>query len=299
MTRILPVSYLSAALVLGAACVVSVDREGYIEREEQRFPIPQGEAVEVALYTFDGAVEIRSWDQSEVVVEVEKRGEDKEAVDEIEVIGERTDNRIQVEARRPGGSDYFVGIGSFTSTSAKFVANVPANTNVVVRSGDGSILAEHIDGRLELRTDDGRITTIETSGELLAETGDGRIELEEVAGRVEARTDDGSVRVTGRPSALRVRTDDGSIVLRIRSGAVMEEDWMVATGDGSVEVELPDGFNCEIETDVRDGRTRNELDLSNVTGGDRDRPSLKGRLGEGGHLFTLRSGDGSIRLIKY
>jgi hypothetical protein len=299
MTRILPLGCLGAVLLLGAACVVSIDREGYIERDEQRFLVPEGEVVEVALYTFDGAVEIRSWDRPEVLIEIEKRGEDKEAVDGIEIIGEQTGNRIQFEARRPGASDYFVGIGSFTSTSAKFVATVPANTSVIVRSGDGSITAKHITGRLELRTEDGSIRTIETSGDLLAETGDGRIELEGVAGRVEARTEDGSVRVTGTPSMLRVRSGDGSVVLRIRSGAVMDGDWMVVTEDGSVEVELPDGFDCEIETDPRDGRTRNELDLSNVTGGTRDRPSLTGRLGEGGYLLTIRTDDGNIRLIKY
>jgi hypothetical protein len=299
MSRALPASNLAVLLVLAAACVVTVDREGHIQREEQRFPVPAGEPVEVALYTFDGDVEVRAWDEPEVYVQIEKRGEDQEAVDEIEIVAERTGQRVQIEARRPGGSDFFVGIGRFTSPSAKFIASVPANASVIVRSGDGSIQAEHLSGRLELRTEDGNVRTIETTGDLLAETGDGRIELEEVAGRVEARTEDGPVRVSGTPSALRVRSGDGTIVLRIRSGTVMAEDWMVATEDGSVEVELPDGFNCEIETEPRDGRTRNELELANVTGGTRDRPGLRGRLGEGGHLFSLRTDDGSIRLVRY
>jgi len=281
-----------------SACQVNIDHEGYIEREEKRFPAET--TVELHLYTFDGAVEVRSWDRPEVLVEVEKRGEDKDAVSKIQVLADRTGNRIQLEARHPGGRMVFHGFGSFRSPSAKFIASVPRKTNLVVRSGDGSVLAERIQGRLELRTGDGAIRAVETSGELLAESGDGSIQLDEVSGRVEARTGDGSLRITGTPGVLRARSGDGSIALRIRRGTVMAEDWMVATGDGSISVELPDGFNADIEADPgSDGRARSELTLANSTGGTREDRTLRGRLGQGGHLFIVRTGDGTIRLTNY
>ena len=65
----------------------------------------------------------------------------------------------------------------------------------------------------------------------------------------------------------------------------MTGDWMVTTGDGSISVELPDGFDAEIEADPgSDGRVRNDLKLVNVTGGTRDqraaaRPARRGREG--------------------
>ena len=289
---------LLAVTATTVACEINIDREGYIEREEKRYPA-EG-VVDVHLYTFDGQVEIRSWDRAEVLVEVEKRGQDKDAVSKIQVVADRTGKRIQVEARHPGGRTVFIGIGSHRSPSARLIATVPRKTNLVVRSGDGSIVAERVDGRLELRTGDGSIRATETAGELLAETGDGSIQLDEIAGRVEARTGDGTVRVTGTPTVLRARSNDGSIVLRIRPGAVMADDWMVATGDGSVSAELPDGFNAEIECDPgSDGRARSELTLINVCGGTRENRVLKGRLGTGGKLFTLRTGDGTIRLMSY
>lgn len=287
------------AAVLGApACAVNIDHEGYIEREEKRFPAES--TVDLNLYTFDGAVEVRVWDRSEVVVQIEKRGQDKDAVSKIQILADRTGNRIQIEARHPGGRRVFIGFGSFRSPSARFVANVPRKTNLVVRSGDGSVLVERVQGRIELRTGDGSIRAVETAGELLAESGDGGIQLDEVSGRIEARTADGSLRVTGTPSVLRARSGDGAIILRIRRGAVMSEDWMVATGDGSVTVELPDGFNADIEADPgSDGRARSELTLINSSGGTRDNRKLRGRLGEGGHLFIVRTGDGTIRLMNY
>ncbi len=298
VARFSPASCLTLAVLALPACSVNIDHEGYIEREEKRFPATS--AVEVHLYTFDGLVEVRSWDRPEIVVEIEKRGQDKDAVSKIQVIADRTGNRVQVEARHPGGRTSFVGFGSFRSPSAKLIANIPRKTNLVVRSGDGSILAERIDGRLELRTTDGSIRAVETSGELLAETGDGSIQLDDVSGRVEARTNDGTVRISGSPSVLRARSGDGSIVLRIRRGTVMADDWMVATGDGSVSAELPDGFNAEIEADPgSDGRARSELTLVNASGGTREQRTLRGRLGQGGRLFILRTGDGTIRMTNY
>lgn len=298
MARICAASSLAAAVLAVTACSVNIDNEGHIEREEKRFAA-EG-VVDLHLYTFDGHVEVRTWDRPEVVVSIEKRGQDPEAVSRIEVLAEQTGSRIQVEARHPNSGSVFIGIGRFTSPNARFVANVPRQTNLVVRSGDGNILVERLDGRLELRTDDGRIHTMETAGDLLAESRDGRIQIDEITGRVEARTEDGSVRLTGTPSVLRARSGDGAVVLRIRSGATMTDDWVVTTDDGSVSVELPDDFSCDLEADPgSDGRARSELVLANKSGGTRERRVLRGRLGDGGHNLVLRTGDGSISLKRY
>ena len=177
---------------------------------------------------------------------------------------------------------------------------MPRNVQLVVRTGDGNIIAERLNGRLELRTSDGSIRTLETSGEMLIESGDGTLQIEEATGRVEARTDEGSVRVSGMPDALRVRSGDGSVVVRIRTGAKMIEDWMITTADGSVSVELPDGFSADVEAEPgSDSRVRSELTLADAVGGTREQRTLRGRLGEGGHRLLVRSGDGTVRLIKY
>jgi DUF4097 and DUF4098 domain-containing protein YvlB len=186
------------------------------------------------------------------------------------------------------------------STSARFIVTVPRRTNLVVRTGDGSLVVERVEGRLELRTGDGSLKAIETGGQLLAETEDGSLQLDDVTGQVEARTSDGSVRLTGTPEIVRVRSGDGSVVVRIRHGAKMTGDWLVATGDGSVAVELPDGFDADLEADPgSDSRVRSELALTNVVGGTRSERTLRGRLGAGGHAFVIRTSDGSIRLTNY
>jgi hypothetical protein len=293
MRRTVVLPSLVALSLAGPACVVNVDQQAYIEHEEKHFDVTG--VIDLHLETFDGSVEVRSWDHPEIVVDVEKRGSDKTAVARIEVVTNRSGNRIDVTARQSGQTG-----GFRSSPSARLIATVPRKIDLVVKSHDGSLLVERLDGKLDLRTNDGRIRVIDTTGQLLAESDDGSIECEDVAGQIEARTRDGSLRISGTPSVLRAQSGDGTIVLKIRSGSVMTDDWSVSTDDGSISVELPASFNAEIEADPgSDGRTRSELALVNVTGGTRSERRLRGRVGDGGHTFRLRTSDGTIRLTKY
>lgn len=291
--HVLPVT----AAVLLSACAINVDSQGYIEREEKRFTVAA--TPNLNLTTFDGSIEIRGWDRNEVVVEVEKRGQEKEVVAKFTVLAEQKGNDISIDVRHPGGSTY-IGIGSFTSPSAKLIVSAPRASNILARSGDGNILIDRIDGKVEAKTADGSLRAIETKGEQLFETGDGSINLEDVSGKVEARTDDGTVRASGTPSVLRLRTGDGSIVLRVRRGTTMTEDWTVISNDGSIVAELPDDFSALVEAEPgSDSRARSDLELADQVGGTRDNRPLRGRLGTGGKRLVLRTGDGSIRLTNY
>lgn len=296
MRRLSAAGLLLCASALGA-CSINVDHEGFIEREQKTFAV-EG-VVDLRLSTFDGAVEVRGWDRPDVVVEIEKRAQDKAAVDRISVLAEQAGRTITVHVRH-SGTRTFVGIGVFTSPSARLIVNAPRTINLDVRTDDGAIVVERLQGKLELRTADGRIRATETSGDLLVESGDGSLALDDIAGRVEARTDDGTITVSGVPGAVRARSGDGSISLRIRRGTVMTEDWMVATSDGSISAELPGDFNAMVEAEPgSNSRVRSELALADAVGGTREHRSLRGRLGAGGRTFVLRSGDGSIRLTQY
>ena len=81
-----------ALAVVGAACTVQVDSEQRIGREEKRFTVAGDPQLHIS--TFDGAVEVRSWDRNEVLVEIEKRGRDDEALKSIQVKAEQQGNRI-------------------------------------------------------------------------------------------------------------------------------------------------------------------------------------------------------------
>jgi len=293
----LPLLTVTATALCSFACAVHIDQAGYVEREEKRF---SAEAVaELRLYTFDGSIEVRAWDRPEIVVSVEKRGADKDAIGMIQVMAERSGDRIQVEVRQRGRTGMVGHITIGPSLSAKLIVNVPASINLLARSGDGSVLVERLQGRIELRTDDGSIRTFNTGGELIAHTGDGSVQLDDVTGRVDAKTADGTLRVTGTPSVLHAMSGDGSVVVRVRAGAVMSDDWSVGSDDGSISVELPSSFNATIQADPgSDGRVRSELALVDIIGGTRADRILRGRMGEGGKTLQIRTGDGTIHLRK-
>jgi DUF4097 and DUF4098 domain-containing protein YvlB len=286
---------LITASMLGSACVVSVDSQGQIVREEKRYTVTG--TPELRLTTFDGAIEIQAWDKPDVAIDVEKRGATKEAVDSLEIKSSQEGNRIELEVKRPRAEN-FSGIGFYQSASARLIVSVPKDVNVIARSGDGSIQIERVSGRLELRTGDGSIRASEVSGELILDTGDGSITVEGARGSLQLDTGDGGVNVSGRLTSVKLHTGDGSIVYRAEPGTEMSDNWEITTGDGGVTLYLPPGFNAELDAHTGDGAIRNDLSISSEVESDREnnRRTLRGRMGSGGKQIRVRTGDGTIRL---
>ena len=300
-----------ASTLATTACMVSVDSQAMVEREEKRFTVTG--APDLHLTTFDGSIEIRSWDRPDVLVEIEKRGATREAVDGLQVQTEQDGNQVVIEVKRPK-SETFSGFGFHHSASARLIVSVPQQTNVVARSGDGSIRIERVTGKLELRTGDGSIRASEVDGELTLNTGDGSVHVDGGQGRLSVDTGDGSVEVAGNLSAVKLRTGDGSIVYRASGRAAMTDDWDISTGDGSVTLYLPQDFSAELDARTSDGGIRNELHVGSARAEAEDgagdgasrqerrdqdennRRAMRGRLGNGGKLLKIRTGDGSIRL---
>jgi DUF4097 and DUF4098 domain-containing protein YvlB len=292
MKAVLSAVVCTLAATLASACVV-VDSQGHIAREEKRFSV--SDTPELRLTTFDGAIDIRSGDGRDVVVEIEKRGPTKETVEQLQVDARQEGNRVEVEVKRPSGETFF-GIGHHMSPTAKLIVTMPKEGNVFARSGDGAILIEHVHGHLDLRTSDGSIRARDIGGDMLLETHDGSVVLDGIAGDLDLTTGDGSVSVSGKPGALKLKTGDGSITLRAESGTVMKDDWSVSTGDGGVTLYLPSDFAAEVDAHTGDGTIRSELDVRGGDNGENERRTLRGRIGTGGKLLKVRTSDGSIRL---
>jgi hypothetical protein len=291
----------AGALMLGGAlaagCVVSVDSQGQIVREEKRFTVDG--IADLHLSTFDGAIRIDGWDRPDVLVEIEKRGPTREAVEALVVDATQRGRLIEIQIRRPANAG-LQGLILQENSSAQLIVSVPQRTDIVARSGDGSIETNGVQGRLELRTGDGAIRAARVDGELiLLDTGDGSVTVDGAEGRLKAETGDGGVNVRGKLSAVRMHTGDGSIVYRAETGASMSDDWDISTGDGSVALYLPSAFNAELDAHTGDGTIRADLDVVAVDP-EQDRESrrhtVRGRLGEGGHKLRIRTGDGSITL---
>ena len=288
---------------LTSGCVVNVDTQAEIVREEKRFTVAG--TPELHLITFDGSIEIHSWDKSEVLVEIEKRGPTRESVDALDIRTAQNGARIELEVKRPR-AESFSGVGFHRTATAKLIVSLPRQTNVIASSGDGSISVERVNGRIELRTGDGSIRAADVVGDVLINTGDGSVTVNHAEGRLDIETGDGGVTVNGRNTRVKIHTGDGSITYRAEAESRMAEDWELTTGDGSVTVYLPGGFSAQVDAHTGDGSIRHELRIEggdqgveiDKDGEDRDerRRTLRGRIGDGGKTLRIRTGDGSIRL---
>ena len=276
----------------GTACVVTVDAGRYSDREEKQWRVTG--TPDVTLVTFDGSIEVRSWDRAEVRVEIEKSAQDKALADKIQVTAEQSGNTITVEAKKPPAVESLFGLK--VSPSAKIIATVPRECNLVARSGDGSISLERIEGRIEVHSGDGGLRGQDLAGSLRAHTGDGSVRFQDVRGAVDIDTGDGTGEVSGKLDVLRLRTGDGSVHVRAEDGSAMSADWEIRTGDGSVRVELPETFVATLDASTGDGRVFVEgFGEPASAGQDEDsHAALKRPLGPGGKLLRLRTGSGGI-----
>jgi putative adhesin len=280
----------------GLAGCGRIDTDGVRDRQERRFTVTG--TPDVKLATFDGAVVVRGWDRDEVSVEIEKRGRDAKALEDIDIVSEQKGNAIAVDVREKSGEErhhYSIGFGNM-GKSARLVVSVPTGTNLVVRTGDGGIRVEHVNGKVELRSADGGVVGRDLSGDVFAHTEDGAIRLEGVDGRCDVASDDGSIAVQGRLDGLRVSTEDGSVVVKALAGSKIAREWSLSTGDGSMVLYVPDSLGADVDAEARDGSVRFDSSLTFARSDDHGKSILRGRLGAGGPRLTLRSGDGSIRL---
>ena len=290
-----------SVLALGsAACSIDVRGEGIVTREEKRFTVSG--ALELNLRTFDGSIQLKSWDRNEVLVQIERRGPDTQTAEALVVNATQDGNRIVVEAPGPRERQHTIHIGSWQSPSVNFIVTAPRKMTVEARTGDGSIEANDVAGTVALNTGDGSIQARRVEGNLRARTGDGSIEITDGAGRIEADSGDGSIEIAGRLEALDIRTGDGSVRLDVLDGSVVKTDWSVNTGDGSITVRLPANLDAEIDAHTGDGGVHangvDEVTASRNDNDDDERRNLRGRVGKGGRTLRLRSGDGAIDISR-
>lgn len=293
LQRALPI-VCCAGLPLLAGCVVHVDSGGFSSRNEMHFKVTGRPVVD--LTTFDGAIEVRSWDKPEVLVRVEARASSKPLLDSIDVAGSSKDSHVVVTASVKETSGWEVSSGGM-SRSVRLVATVPVDSEVRLRSGDGSVRVERVHGVIDARTEDGRIVMREVGGDIVADSGDGSVQMEDVDGHCTVSTRDGSVLVSGRlRGGLKASSGDGSVTVRAAAGSSITGDWNIETGDGGVMLALPDELDAKLDAHTSDGRIalHGFTDMPIERQGEGRR--LQAVLGSGVGNLRIRTGDGTITL---
>jgi DUF4097 and DUF4098 domain-containing protein YvlB len=234
--------------------------EGYggrfTSQESKTFAVSGTPRVNIG--TFDGSVVVHGWDKPEVMYVVTKRADE-----------DATLKQIAVKAEQQGSSISIIASSDENEGNAQIEVHVPRQASVHVSSEDGSLNLNGVSGDLTLRTGDGSIQVNNAGGQLQAVTGDGSIAVMGFDGQVEARTGDGSISMDGNFNSVTART-----------------------GDGSISLAVPPGSNFTVETNAENTVIPEGLLLTeDVTPTQRVR---RWRVGNGGKVFVLNTGDGRI-----
>jgi len=151
-------------------------------------------------------------------------------------------------------------------------------------------------GRVNLHTGDGKIELTDFVGDMDLSSGDGSQNIHGVDGSLRASTGDGHIDADGRFDALNLKTGDGHLHVRATAGSKLAEEWMLHTGDGSVQLELPDNLAADLYLHTGDGHI--DVNLPMTTEGRIKENEVRGKMNGGGRLITVHTGDGSILLRK-
>jgi DUF4097 and DUF4098 domain-containing protein YvlB len=301
---------LATILLLSAtltACEVNLNTEGLTAREVKTFKLSG--TPELLLDTFDGSIEVHSWDKNEIEVEIEKRAMEQALLDDIKIDAQQQGDKVTVKITGPSrGELRGVTIGVNISPTARLRVAVPRNVNLQAITADGSIRAEAIEGRIVLNAADGSVAASRIGGDVQIRSGDGSIRIDHATGKLDLETEDGSIGLEAAPTILRARTGDGSIRASIESDAKMEDNWELTTSDGSITLSLPGVFHGELDAETSDGTVRADRSMlgdepESSSGEGREerrerRRTLRTKLGDGGKMFRIRTGDGTIRIEK-
>jgi DUF4097 and DUF4098 domain-containing protein YvlB len=215
----------------------------------------------VTLNTFDGQVTVHGWDKQEVTYTATKAAHSEETLKGITIQAQQQGEAVSITASNEEQE----------SGSVDFDVYVPRQSSLHVSSGDGALNLDGVKGQITLRSGDGPIEVANGGGQLQVNTGDGVIRVIKFDGQVDARTGDGEIALDGNFNAVTARTGDGTITLSVPAGLSF-----------TIETNAPDEISNEGFTVAED-----------ITPSPRVK---RWRIGNGGKVFILKTGDGKILL---
>ncbi len=245
--------------------------------------------------TQDGEIDLVGTNDKQVSVTVDTIGR-RISPDDVTIEEHQTGDSVDVQVRVPRDHFHFFISIDTGRRSIHITIHVPTDSDIDVHTGDGRISATNVKGETRLDSGDGSIHADHFHGNVRLHTGDGHIEGFDFDGALYADSGDGHVSVRGRFERLDVHTGDGNIEATAETGSRMTGPWTLRTGDGHISMRLPENFTADLDAHTGDGRVTFAYPLT--VSGTLDRGTIRGKMGAGGEILTLRSGDGSISIDK-
>ena len=247
--------------------------------------------------TSNGEISLVGSDQGQVIVHAFKKvrardeGDAAEFARQIQVYVERNGNEIRIYKKHPKppkGVNVAVG----------YEIQCPSTVDVKLRTSNGKIGMEGIDGAVDAETSNGRIDLQGGAGNVNLRTSNGRIELRGATGRIHARTSNGPIVASlGMLKHEAVfSTSNGTIDVKLDAGV---PSLTATTSNGGINVTLPADFSGQLDAQTSNGRVHSDFPILMRVTGKVPKNRIFGQIGEGGETTVrLRTSNGSIHLRK-
>ena len=273
----------------------------------QSYPLKSGGRLSVD--NFDGAVEIRGWDQDKVEIDGVQYASTARMRDAIKIDVAATGDSVQIRTIRPAGSRWNMGV--------KYVIKAPRKVNLDrIVTSNGAVRVDEIEGLLRVRTSNGSVRVAQVRGEVEVQTSNGTVEVRDLDGPAVIRTTNGGVRAHEIRGALQASTSNGGIEARMRepephrpiklsttNGGIDltmdrldDNEVRATTSNGGITLKLPSRIDARVRARTSQSSIRTDFDVKRE--GSNDKSHLEGVIGAGGPTLELTTSNGSIRLLK-
>jgi DUF4097 and DUF4098 domain-containing protein YvlB len=276
-------------------------------REDFHFSFPLSAGGSLRLDTFNGAVEISSWDKDTIDIDGTKYANSEYRLKEMKIDIAPSANSITIRTLPP--------IDHRGNSGARFTIHVPKKTELAsIVSSNGAIRVDGIEGNTHLRTSNGGVHASRLMGTLEVQTSNGTVEVSDITGDTTLRSSNGTIRADVRKGRFGATTSNGSITahlmgtdsspVRLDSNNGHIELTMDAprevhasTSNSSISVRLPADAGASVSAHTSNSSITCDFDVS-VHGGEISKHRLEGVIGKGGPLLDLGTSNGSIKILR-
>lgn len=171
--------------------------------------------------------------------------------------------------------------------------NVPRNVRVHAGTGNGEVSVDGIGGEAHISTGNGKMRITNVSGELEASSGNGEVWIDRTTGPVQVSSGNGDISVRSTRGPVNASSGNGDIEVEMDE-LRLDGDMEFTTGNGSVRITVPDGFNGELSADTGNGHFVTDFPMT-LQGRFRE-GHVRGQIGTGGRRVRMSSGNGRLEL---
>jgi hypothetical protein len=295
-------------ILLPMAGCIYIDGDGFgrVDRDFHfSFPMKTGGSLSVE--SFNGGVEISTWDQNNIDISGTKYAPTATQADAIQVNVDHATAAVSVRAERQyewhgnRGVRFAIKIPRGTAldrivTSNGSIHAVDGSGPARLKSSNGAIRVEKFHGNLDAQTSNSSIELDEIDGDAVAHSSNGRVEAQSIRGSLDAETSNSSVTadVERADRPVRIETRNGRIDLTLPAG--FTGGVRAHTNNSGITLRLADPVNAHLTARTSNSGVTSDFDAQ--IRGEIRKNEIDGEIGSGGTTIDLSTSNGPIRLLR-